>query len=90
MSIDRSLKSKNVLARHRNVLTRTERLAILEEDDRWEESQSVFGLPKVVHRKSLAGQKAKKEEKAAEAAAAAEAEGVEPAAEGGEADAAKK
>ena len=87
MSIDRSLKSKNVLVRHRNVLTRAERLVILEDDECWEESQSVFGLPKVAHRKSSAGQKSKKEEKAAEAEVAAE--GAEPAAEGGEADAAK-
>jgi len=85
VSIDRSLKSKNVLARHRNVLTRAERLAILEDEDRWDESQSVFGLPKVAHRKSSAGQKAKKEEKKAEEAVAAE--GAEPAAEGGEASA---
>jgi len=84
VSIDRSLKSKNILVRHRNVLTRAERLAVLEDEDRWDESQSVFGLPKVVHRKSTAGQKAKKEEKAAEEAAAAEK--AEPAAaEGGEA-----
>jgi small basic protein (TIGR04137 family) len=87
VSIDRSLKSKNVLARHRNVLTRAERLVVLEDEDRWDESQSVFGLPKVVHRKSSAGQKSKKEEKQAEEVAAAE--GGEPtaAAEGGEAGA---
>lgn len=88
MSVDRSLKSKNVLARHRNVLTRAERLAVLEDEDRWDDSQSVFGLPKVVHRKSSAGQKSKKEEKKAEEAAATE--GAEPsAAEGGESGAEK-
>ena len=32
MSIDRSLKNKNSLIRHRNVLTRSERLAVLEEE----------------------------------------------------------
>jgi len=62
MSVDRSLKSGDILARHRNVLTRDERLAILTEEDKWtEEEGSVFGLPKVLHRKSHAGRKAKKE-----------------------------
>jgi small basic protein (TIGR04137 family) len=60
--MDRSLKSKNVLARHRNVLTRAERLEVLEEDDRWSDSDSVFGLPKVAHRRTTAGHKEKKAE----------------------------
>ncbi|WP_428937992.1 small basic protein [Fontivita pretiosa] len=51
MSLDRSLKSANSLIRHRNVLTRAERLAKLKEEERWDESKSVFGLPKVAHRK---------------------------------------
>jgi small basic protein (TIGR04137 family) len=74
--MDRSLKSKTRLTRHRNVLTRAERLAALEDDGRWDESTSVFGLPKVAHRKSTAGAKAKKAETPAaattEAPAAAE------------------
>ncbi len=61
MSLDRSLKSRNALVRHRNVLTRAERLERLAEEDRWDESKSVFGLPKVAHRKSSAGHKQKKE-----------------------------
>lgn len=66
MSMDRSLKSKATLSRHRNVLTRAERLEILQEDDRWSESDSVFGLPKVAHRRSTAGHhKDKKTEEAA-------------------------
>lgn len=68
MSLDRSLKSRNALSRHRNVLNRAERLDILEEEGRWtEENNSIFGLPKVAHRKSAAGKKVK--EKKEEAAA---------------------
>ena len=70
MSIDRSLKIKGALSRHRNVLTRAERVDKLKEDERWTEGQSVIGLPKVAHRKSHAGKKA------AEAKAAAGVEGV--------------
>ncbi len=52
MSIDRSLKSASSLSRHRNVLTRVERLAILEDEGRWEQDKdAVYGLPKVGHRK---------------------------------------
>ena len=67
MSIDRSLKVKGVLSRHRNVLTRAERIQQLKADERWSEGDSVLGLPKVAHRKGHAGKKskaAKKEEKA--------------------------
>ncbi len=67
MSIDRSLKLKNALVRHRNVLTRAERIQVLQDEERWTEDQSVLGLPKVAHRKSTAGKKAKAE--AAEGAA---------------------
>jgi len=70
MSLDASLKAANALVRHRNVLTRDERLAKLKEDEKWQEGRSVFGLPKVAHRKQAVGGKAGKEE-AAEAAAAA-------------------
>lgn len=77
MSIDRSLKIKGALTRHRNVLSRAERIEMLKEEQRWTEEESVFGLPKVAHRKSHAGKKAK-EEKPAEGvtaeAGAAEAE----------------
>ncbi len=69
MSIDPSLKLKNALVRHRNVLSRAERVQILKDEERWTEEQSVLGLPKVAHRKSTAGKKAKAE--AAEAAAGA-------------------
>jgi len=59
MSIDRSLKVKGALERHRNVLTRAERVEKLKEEERWDEDQSVLGLPKVEHRKSHAGRKLK-------------------------------
>ena len=55
MSIDPSLKIKDALSRHRNVLSREERLEQLKEEERWEEGDSVFGLSKVSHRKSRAG-----------------------------------
>ena len=47
MSLDPSLKSASSLVRHRNVLTRGERLAQLKEEEKWDEGKSVFGLPKV-------------------------------------------
>jgi small basic protein (TIGR04137 family) len=72
MSIDRSLKLKNALIRHRNVLTRAERIERLKDEERWEDNRSVFGLPKVIHRKSHAGKKAAKEKAAAEAAVGVE------------------
>jgi small basic protein (TIGR04137 family) len=82
MSVDRSLKLKNALVRHRNVLTRTERITTLKDEERWNEGDSVLGLPKVAHRKSVAGKKAKEEKAAAEAAAAGAAPaGAAPAAE---------
>jgi len=63
MSLDRSLKMKDALSRHRNVLNRMERLEILADESRWDEQKdSVFGLPKVAHRKTAAGKKTKKKE----------------------------
>ena len=85
MSLDRSLKMKDALNRHRNVLKRMERLEALTDEDRWdEEKDSVFGLPKIAHRKTAAGKKTKKKEEAAtdeaavegEAATAGDAEGT--------------
>jgi small basic protein (TIGR04137 family) len=68
MSIDRSLKVKGALSRHRNVLTRAERIAQLKDEEKWSEGDSVLGLPKVAHRKGHAGRKGKvAAEKAAEA-----------------------
>ena len=59
MSLDRSLKSHTGLSGSRNVLSRTERLAILKDEERWDEGMSVFGLPKVKQKKSKLGGKSK-------------------------------
>jgi small basic protein (TIGR04137 family) len=69
MSVDRSLKVRNALARHRNVLSRAERVRVLVEEERWTEGDSLLGLPKVAHRKSGAGKKAKAAEALEKAAA---------------------
>ncbi len=52
MSIDRSLRIKGALKRHRNVLSREERINVLKKEERWQEGDSVIGLPKVGHRKT--------------------------------------
>ena len=49
MSLDRSLKSANALVRHRNVLTRGERLERLAAEEKWNENKSPLGLPLVQH-----------------------------------------
>jgi small basic protein (TIGR04137 family) len=59
MSLDPSLRAKSSLVRHRNVLTRAERIAILMDREHWDESQGATGLPKVAHRKAKAGKKKK-------------------------------
>ena len=71
MSMDRSLKSKDTLQRHRNVLTRAERIRILKDTGRWTDDSTALGLPKVAHRKAAVGKKGKTAKKA-EAAAEAE------------------
>ncbi|UCE59349.1 MAG: small basic protein [Phycisphaerales bacterium] len=76
MSLDKSLKSKNTLQRHRNVLTRAERIAVLKDTGRWEEESTPIGLPKVAHRKAAVGKKDKAKKKEAETAEA-EAEATE-------------
>jgi small basic protein (TIGR04137 family) len=72
MSIDKSLRRKNQLARSRNVLTRDERIKVLKDEERWQEGRSPFGLPKVRVLKIVTkkAKKAKEEEKPAEGAAA--------------------
>jgi|688.fasta_scaffold04023_14 small basic protein (TIGR04137 family) len=76
MSIDKSLKRKNTLARSRNVLNRAERIAVLKSEDRWVEGMGPFNLPKV--RILKVGKKVKKPSKETAAAAA----GAAPAAAG--------
>ncbi|GMU20989.1 MAG: hypothetical protein AMXMBFR13_10850 [Phycisphaerae bacterium] len=87
MSMDRSLKTAGSLARHRNVLTRAERLKRLTGEDRWSSEKSVFGLPKVSNRNVKVGKKSKKKEEGEAAAAPA---GGAPAAGGKPAAAAAK
>ena len=69
MSIDRSLKLSGSLSRHRNVLSRAERIEKLTEEERWQEGDPVTGLVKVAHRKGHSGKKAKAEKEAAAAGA---------------------
>lgn len=98
MSMDRSLKAGAGLVRHRNVLTRGERISRLEADGKWDETKSVMGLVKVGNRKLIIGGKAEKKDDAAAAtpgapaakgAAAPAAKGAAPAAKGAAAPAAK-
>ncbi len=82
MSIDKSLRRKNTLVRSRNVLTRGERIKVLQDEERWQEGRSPYNLPKVRVVKIVV-KKAKKVKE--EEGAAAE---VEAAAEGAAAPAA--
>ena len=62
MSIDKSLRLKGSLSRQRNVLTRSERIAELIRNSKFDpESGDPIGLPKV--RIVVAKRKAKKKEK---------------------------
>jgi small basic protein (TIGR04137 family) len=101
MSLDRSLKLTGALTRHRNVLTRGERIDRLKEEERWEEGDSLLGLPKVANRKVSVGKKTKEEKPAVEGEAvaadaaagtpgAAPAAGAKAAAPGGKAAASGK
>ena len=72
MSIHKSLKLKNTLARQRSVLTRWERIVKLQDEERWAEGDSVMGLPKVRTKFKVRSRKAAKR-----ADAEAEAKGEE-------------
>ncbi len=56
MSMDKSLKKAGGLTRQRNVLTRPERLALLQEDDKWTPEKGVYNLPKTKSRRLAPGQ----------------------------------
>ena len=88
MSIDKSLRRKNQLARARNVLTRAERIKVLQDEERWKDGRSPYGLPKVRVLKVVIKKvkKVKEEEKPGEAPAAEAA----PAAKGAPAKGGKK
>jgi small basic protein (TIGR04137 family) len=47
MTIDKSLRIRAGAIRNRNVLTRAERLAKLQDSERWHEGDPVLGMPKV-------------------------------------------
>jgi len=81
MSLDKSLRSHGALERHRNVLSRAERVETLREDEQWEEGDHVFGLPKVAHRKVSTK---RHKPAAAEAAEAVEGEAAAPEGEAAE------
>jgi small basic protein (TIGR04137 family) len=81
MSIDKSLKRKNSLARARSVLSRGERIKVLKDQEKWTDGRSPFGLPKVRVQKHIV-KKAKKEK--TEAVEGAEGAAAAPAAAAGE------
>lgn len=56
MSLDKSLKKAGGLSRQRNVLTRPERLALLQEDEKWSPEKGVYNLPKTKSRRLAPGQ----------------------------------
>lgn len=87
VSLDKTLKVRRGGSSSRNVLSRGERIARLQEEDRFAPGRSPFGLPKVRVMKALAG---KKKKKTAEEGAAAAAGGKAAPAKGGAAAKGKK
>ena len=82
MSQHPSLSSSDKDKQHRSVLKRFEKIKILKDKERWKESDSVYGLPKVkVVRFRIKKEKAAPAE-GAEAAAAAPGAAAAPAAPG--------
>lgn len=61
MTIDKSLAIKGKLARARSILSRVERVKLLEAKGEWKSGDSVFGLPKVKVAKVRKRPKAEKE-----------------------------
>jgi small basic protein (TIGR04137 family) len=80
MSIDKSLRRKNSLARARSVLTRDERIKTMKDTDKWTEGRSPYCLPKVRVFKIVKKSGPKKEKAEGDAAAAAPAAGGKAAA----------
>jgi small basic protein (TIGR04137 family) len=56
MSIDKSLKKAGTMARIRNVLSRAERMAVLQDEEKWTPAKGVFNLPKTKYRRLAPGQ----------------------------------
>jgi small basic protein (TIGR04137 family) len=74
MSIHRSFRSSSTMEKHRNVLSRMERIIRMGKLGRWDEdAQSVFNLPKLRNIKVRGKKKAAEEETAVDAAAGTEA-----------------
>jgi len=71
MTMDKSLRTSLGLVRARGVLSRGERIAKLQEMDRFPEGRSPLGLPKVRVMKLSMKKKKKAKEEGAEGAAAA-------------------
>lgn len=69
MSQHNSLRVDSVGVKHRNVLTRLERVKKMQSEERWNESSKIFGLPKIKSMKMKV--KKAKEAPAAEDAAKA-------------------
>lgn len=87
MTMDKSLRTRRGLARSRSVLNRAERIARLQQSDKWKEGDSPFGLPKVrVYKLAMKKKKKKAKEEEGEGSAAGTAA---PAAGGGKAAPAK-
>jgi small basic protein (TIGR04137 family) len=65
MSLDASLKAASTLSRHRNVLTKSERLSRLVGNGKMELSDAhILGLPKTANRKITVGKKTPKKPEA--------------------------
>lgn len=76
MTMDKSLRTRRGLARSRSVLNRAERIARLQQSDKWQEGDSPFGLPKVrVYKLAMKKKKKKAKEEEGEGTAAAPAAG---------------
>jgi len=73
VSIHRSFRSANRLEKHRNVLSKQERIEKLESLQKWDSnSDSIFGIPKVKNIKPKSRKKEKAEEEPEAAAVAGE------------------
>ncbi len=70
MSVHSSLRRKSSLVRHRNVLTRAERITRMQSEEIWTAEHTALGLPKVGNRKIKAAKKKAKGEDAAATPAA--------------------
>lgn len=66
MTIDKSLRRKGGLVRTRNVMKRDERIAKMQEDEKWPAGRPAFGLPKTRIQKLAIGKKKKKKEEGEE------------------------